>query len=92
MTCRLFPDCLCGQMWCHWQHRMFEVWDKHPPPPAECDVAETVIFDMLKCICECHDAKWRRKARRELNHPVFARQHQLAWRDEQERRMRHRQQ
>jgi len=92
-TCYLFPQCLCGEMWAHWQKRMAEVWENNPPTIAECDTAEAVIFDMLRCIHACaHDAKWRRKARRELNHPIFARQHQLTWRDEQERRIRWRQQ
>jgi hypothetical protein len=76
-------------MWLHWQNRMAQVWEHSPPASAEIDVAEMALFDMLCCINECcHDAKVRKVARKQLMHPTFARQHQIAWRMEQERRRR----
>jgi hypothetical protein len=71
---------------------MADVWEDNPPSDAEMDVAETILYDMLRCVCDtCWDTRMRTKAEKQLNHPVFARQHQIAWKKEQERRRRFKQ-
>jgi hypothetical protein len=80
LTCCRFPyDCNCARLWLHWQNRIAEVWEDNPPTPAEIDVAETILFDMLSCIAgsRCRDPKLRENAQRQLEHPAFARQRRL---------------
>jgi hypothetical protein len=77
--CSWFPDCVCGSLWLHWQIRLTEMWESDPLSPGELDVAEVVLFEMLRCVADsgCTDLAWRQSARRQLTHPAFDRQHRL---------------
>jgi hypothetical protein len=75
--CWQWDACLCGRTWLHWQNRM-EEWEIAPPSAAELEKAEEQIFHMLWCVADtCPDAKFRRKALRELRQPTFRRQHRI---------------
>jgi hypothetical protein len=76
-TCRRFPHCYCGELWAYWQNRIAEVWESNPPTSAEIDVAETVLFEMLRCVSDCRHSAGSQAAQRQLAHPTFDRQHKL---------------
>ena len=78
--CFSWPNCFCGENLSHWQNRALTVWQDANIPKKELDIAEEILFLTFQCMKEnCRDPKWRRKAREELEHPVFGRQYRVAY-------------